>query len=117
MTKPYKPRERTSVRHVAYLRFTREQYERLCKDRIVEGKSIPSLLTDRYFKGEPIQPVFGAAETNALLSQLSYYGRNLNQITKHMHSGLTNSVVNEFQGLMRIVTKLFQTVLDSYGNR
>lgn len=116
MDQPSMTPENKPTRNVAYVRFTEEQYLRLAKDELVTGKSIPTLLKDRYFKGEAITPVMSASDTAALLKQLSYYNRNLNQITRHLHSGIGKPVLDEFYALLKIVRGLMQRIGLLYGN-
>ena len=104
-------------RLAAYVRFTQKQYERLRKEELVTGKSIPTIIRDRCFKGDPVQPVFTAVATEEVLRQLTYFNRNLNQLTRYMHSGTNGTVLEDFQGLFRASHALVARIADVYGDR
>lgn len=99
-----------------YVRVTQAEYEQLAKDQLVIGKSLPVLLRERYFKGNPVQPVFDSGSTKEILRQLSHYGRNLNQLTRYFHSGMAQSVINDFQSHCRLATGLLVRISEAYGN-
>jgi hypothetical protein len=99
------------------VRFTQVEYRRMLKDQLISGKSIPTLLKERYFKSSPFQPVISATDMKLLMAQLIPFNRNLNQLTRYMHSGIGGTILEDFQQVFRSVNELIENISMEYGNR
>ena len=84
------PDPRTTVR------FTREEYNRLRKDQLLTGQSIPWLLKETYFNRADFKPALDVATRDAVRRELAYIGNNLNQAVRHLHSGLIDDFKTKF---------------------
>ncbi len=84
------PEPRTNVR------FTRAEYERLRKDQLLTGQSIPWLLKETYFNRADFKPALDLATRDAVRRELAYIGNNLNQAVRHLHSGLIDDFKTKF---------------------
>ena len=116
MNEPSETKDNQTMQMASLVRFSKEQASALGKDRLVSGKSIPTLLKDRYFKNGPINPIMPVDEARELMKQLSYFNRNLNQLTRYLHGGINGTVVEDFHSLFRTVNKLLERVSLEYGN-
>lgn len=76
------------------VRFTREEYLRLKKDQLLTGQSIPWLLKETYFGRADLKPQLDLTTRDAVRRELGYIGNNLNQVARHLHSGL----IDDFKG-------------------
>lgn len=100
----------------SHVRFSKKETLQLEMDRLITGKTIPTLLKERYFKDGPIKPIFPVDEARHFLKLLSHLSRNLNQQTRYLHSGITGPALDEFQNLYRNINDLIENVSQSYGN-
>lgn len=78
------------------VRFSTEEYDHLLNDAKVLGKSIPQLLKSAYFVGAPLIPLMDAADRRATLRALDQIGNNINQIARHLNSGIREGVNKSF---------------------
>jgi hypothetical protein len=74
-------------------------------------------LKERYFKSSPFQPVISATDMKLLMAQLIPFNRNLNQLTRYMHSGIGGTILEDFQQVFRSVNELIENISMEYGNR
>ena len=105
------------IQLASLVRFTKSQALALIKERLLTGKSIPTILKDSFFKRGATKLVFSSEDARELSKQLSYISRNLNQLTRYIHSGINGTVIEDFQTVFRRVNDLLENVSLEYGNR
>ena len=105
------------IQLASLVRYTKSQALALIKERLLTGKSIPTILKDSFFNRGPTKLVFSSEDAKELLKQLSYLNRNLNQLTRYIHSGINGTVIEDFQTAFRRVNDLLAAVSLEYGNR
>ena len=86
-----------------HVRFTREEYLQLAKDQLLTGRSIPWLLKTSYFGRANYQLMLSREQRDFVCRQIAYAGNNINQLAKHVNSGLIAEVKD---GVQEILTRL-----------
>ncbi|MGK5084365.1 plasmid mobilization relaxosome protein MobC [Bdellovibrionota bacterium FG-1] len=79
-----------------HVRFTRDEYQRLRKDQLLTGQSIPWLLKETYFSRADFTPRLDVKTRDAVRRELSHIGNNLNQATRYLHSGMIDDYKGKF---------------------
>jgi len=106
--------EQTPTSHI---RFSKQEYQRLLKDKTMTGKSIPWLLKTAYFKKEISTPTLDSETRQAVRRELSAIGNNLNQLTKKVHSEIFGNLKDEIQDCIQTIRVLKSYLGQDYGDR
>lgn len=117
MTNEIEIENKPEMQMATLVRFTEVQAKRLGRDRFLTGKSIPSLLKERYFESAPLQPVMSVEDVKEIQKQIICANRNLNQSTKYMHMGIFDSVVEDHHRAVKLVAYVAEIIANAYGNR
>lgn len=101
-------------RAMSCVRFTDDEIDQIEEDSISTGKSIPTLLKERYFKGPRPLPLVSKADLETLLGDLGRIGNNLNQIARRINSGIRAGFVGEFEDVQRSFDRLLAFLSSKY---
>jgi hypothetical protein len=117
MSEPEKPEGTTPKPRAAHVRFQKNQFLRIAKDRLVTGKSIPWLLRTAYFEGG-ISPATLDPESRAVIRrELGAIGNNVNQIARAAnrqgHADLEHAALD----MLKELSELKRFLLRDYGDR
>jgi hypothetical protein len=107
----------TSVSHrkqSSHVRFGDEEYCKIEEDSINTGKSIPSLLKERYFSGPRPLPLFSKSDLEKLVTELGRIGNNMNQIARRVNSGIRAGFAGEFEDAQRSFNQLWLFLTSQY---
>ena len=99
--------ETSALRPSSHVRFSLGEYARIQEDSIHTGKSIPSLLKERYFTGPRPLPLLAKADMEKLFGELGRIGNNMNQIARRINSGIRAGFAGEFEEVQRSFTQLW----------
>ena len=91
----------------SHVRFSPSEYSRILKDKSATGNSIPELLKASYFSSFSYQPLFSKYEVKALRADMQRIGNNMNQVARHLNSGLAFNWDEDF----RRISLLFGEIL------
>lgn len=91
-------------RLVAYVRLTKDEYEKVKISSQSTGKTVPTLLKEAFLKGGIVIPKFSNDDTRVLARHLSSIGNNLNQIARHLNSGLREGWCLDFERVCKEFT-------------
>lgn len=90
----------------SHVRFTRTEYLRIAKDKLITARSIPWLLKAVYFKRAPFNPVLDIETQRRVLREISGIGCNLNQATRALHIGMIEEFKPRLEAMERAVQQL-----------
>lgn len=96
------------------VRFTGDEYQAIEEDSINTGKSIPTLLKEKYFKGPRPLPLLAKADLAKVLGDLGRIGNNLNQIARRLNSGIRQGFMEEIEDLQRSFEELLVFMTSKY---
>lgn len=89
------------------VRFTAEEYQRIEADAEIFGKSIPTLLKEKYFNGPRVLPLLAKEDLEKLFGELGRVGNNLNQIARRINSGIRAGFAGEFEDVQRSFNEIW----------
>ena len=98
------------------VRLTEEQYLILQKFKEKLGVSLPSLLRTAFFNHQKMPMIIPKSDTTKLLNEIMRIGNNVNQIAKHLNSGIYLDWHSEFKEVSQKLTEIIQ-LLASMGAR
>ena len=101
----------------SHIRFSKQQYQRLLKDQLMTGKSIPWLLKTAYFKSEISTPTLDVETRQAVRRELSAIGNNLNQLTRKVHTEIFGNMKEELSECLQAIKTLKSYLGQDYGDR
>lgn len=101
----------------SHIRFSKQEYQRIIKDKELTGKSIPWLLKTVYFRKEISTPALDIESRKAVRRELSSIGNNLNQLTRKVHSGVFGDLTEELQEALNAIKILKSFLGQDYGDR
>lgn len=107
----------TSVSFMSCVRFTESEYRQLQKAQILTGKSIPWLLKTAFFNHGVSAPTLDNETRKTVRTELSRISNNLNQIAKHVHSGLISEIKSEFEEVLQAVRCLKSFLKLGFGEQ
>jgi hypothetical protein len=96
------------------VRFSDIEYQVIDADRISTGKSIPTLLKEKYFSGERPRPLFSKADHDAFSGEMGRIGNNLNQIARRVNSGIREGFVEELTTIQRSLDHIWLFLTSKY---
>lgn len=99
------------------VRFTESEYRQLQKAQLISGKSIPWLLKTAYFNDGISAPTLDNETRKTVRTELSRISNNLNQIAKHVHSGLISEIKSEFEEVLQAVRCLKSFLKLGFGEK
>ncbi|MGK5082978.1 plasmid mobilization relaxosome protein MobC [Bdellovibrionota bacterium FG-1] len=99
------------------VRFERDEYLRMIRDRIETGKSIPWLLKTAYFRGGISAPALDAETRKAVRRELAAIGNNLNQLARAAHTLGIHRIEADVCEAINLVQYFKTTLLGDYGDR
>ncbi len=105
------PDQRRGASHV---RFSHKEYTRIEEDSITTGKSIPTLLKERYFKGPRPLPLVSHADLTNLVVEICRISNHLGQLTKHLNSGIREGFVPQLTTIEKTMTNLLTFMVGTY---
>ncbi len=101
----------------SHIRFSKEQYARIAKDKLLTGKSIPWLLKTTYFRHQISSPQLDVETRKAVRRELSAIGNNLNQLTRYFHTEFRPDLTSELQECLQTIRTLKSFLGQNYGDR
>lgn len=109
----------TSIKEVrssgaSCVRFTGDEYQKIEEDSINTGKSIPTLLKEKYFSGPRPLPLLAKTDLAKVLGDLGRIGNNLNQIARRLNSGIRQGFMEEIEDLQRSFDQLLAFLSSKY---
>ncbi|MGE0632692.1 MAG: hypothetical protein AB7O96_09805 [Pseudobdellovibrionaceae bacterium] len=91
----------------SHVRFTEKEFEIIQKMQQTTGLSIPDLLKKALFKRiDLIRPLISKEDVEKIMTELRCQGRNINQITTKINSGLMSGWSQSFNSLVRVYVDL-----------
>ena len=99
----------------SHVRMSPAEYKRIQKDSKASGKSIPELLRESYFHNPPLKVLMSKDEVATLRKDLSRIGNNLNQVARHLNSGLFHGWNNTLDMILEQFKTLTSQVHYGYG--
>ena len=96
MNKPEKDDEFSVSKLRTTVRFTKSEYLKVKKMQLESGHSIPWLLKIALFERGISPPTLDNESRDKIQRELSHIGTNLNQIAKHLNSGIFNGMAERF---------------------
>lgn len=106
--------ETSATRPASCVRFSAGEYTKIKEDAISTGKSIPTLLKEKYFKGRRPQPLMSHADVGRHFGELGRIGNNLNQLTRRLNSGIREGFVEELQEIQVLFDRLWRFLSSTY---
>lgn len=104
-------------RLAVYVRLKKEEFEKLLRDSFTLKKSKASLLRKKYFKGESWEVLMPECDARAVLVALSRIGTNVNQIARHLNSGIKEGFNKDLVRIAEELTNLRNFIGGYCGNR
>jgi hypothetical protein len=101
----------------SHIRFSKQEYLRLLKDKMMTGKSIPWLLKTAYFRKEISTPTLDFETRQAVRRELSAIGNNLNQLTKKVHTEIFTDLKADLFECLQAIKTLRSFLGQDYGDR
>jgi hypothetical protein len=101
----------------SHVRFSKQQYLKLLKDKEMTGKSIPWLLKTVYFKKEISTPSLDSETRKAVRRELAGIGNNLNQLTRKVHTRIFGDLQEELLEALQSIKTLRSFLGQNYGDR
>lgn len=102
----------------ANVRFTQVEYQRLKREQLLTGRSIPWLLKTRFFGSAELQPpAFDYETSREIIRQLAGIGNNLNQIARRHNSGIRDQVHENIAEILRLMKDVHNLAMRDYGSR
>ncbi len=101
----------------SHIRFSKQEYQRLLKDKELTGKSIPWLLKTAYFKKEISTPALDSETRKSVRRELAAIGNNLNQLTRKVHTGIFGNLQEELLESLHSIKTLRSYLGQNYGDR
>ena len=98
------------------VKFTPAEYREISDDARSEGKSIPVLLKNAYFKRIRTTILMKPDDEARWFKELRYWGKNLNQIAKVVNCGVMNGWHEEIPLILRSIKGIEQKILGIYGH-
>ena len=101
-------------RQSSHVRFNNDEYQKIREDMINTGKSIPTLLKERYFKGPRPVPLLAKSDATKFLGKLGRISNNLNQIARRVNSGIRAGFVGELDEIQKYLDLLLTFLTSRY---
>jgi len=86
----------------SHVRFNEDEFARIEEDSINTGKSIPTLLKEKYFSGPRPLPMISKEDLKKHFGELGRIGNNMNQLARRLNSGIREGFVEELREIQRL---------------
>lgn len=96
------------------VRFTDDEIDRIEEDSINTGKSIPTLLKERYFSGPRPLPLFAEEDLKQHFAALGRIGNNMNQLARRLNSGIREGFIEELKEIQRLFDRHWRFISSKY---
>lgn len=106
--------EHYSSRRSSHVRFDGEEYRSIAEDAVNTGKSIPTLLKEKYFKGPRPLPLMAKADVGKVLGELGRIGNKVNQLARRLNSGIREGFVSELVEIQESLLLLMEFLVGLY---
>lgn len=100
-----------------HFRISQQEYERAQTLSKNLGHPLNDLFKNALFKGPLLAPLLSNDDAKNIMTQLQRMGTNVNQIAKHLNSGLREGFHQELGEIARELTVIRQYVSGVYGHR
>lgn len=104
-------------RNVVYVRLTDQEFNRLVKDASLHNNTLPTQMKEGYFDGLPQKLLFSRQDADAIRGELRRIGVNINQIARHVNSGLREGMDGSFIQFQEAFHALVNLIGGVYGHR
>lgn len=101
----------------SHIRFSKQEYQRLLKDKEITGKSIPWLLKTIYFKKDISTPTLDLETRKAVRRELAAIGNNLNQLARKANTGIFGDLQEDLIESLQTIKTLRSYLGQDYGDR
>lgn len=96
------------------VRFSAVEYQQIETDSVNTGKSIPTLLKERYFNGPRPVPLVSKEDVAKILGELGRIGNNLNQIARRLNCGIRAGFAEEIEEVQQSFAQLLTFLTSKY---
>jgi len=103
--------------HRAHIRLSETEYKQAENLSRTLGRSIPQLFKSALFEGPIPSPLLSNDDAKSLMGQLQRIGNNVNQIAKHLNSGIREGFHKELNDVNEQIKVLRQYISGVYGHR
>ena len=86
----------------SHVRFNEDEFARIEEDSANTGKSIPTLLKEKYFGGPRPLPLISKEDLKRHFGELGRIGNNMNQLARRLNSGIREGFVEELREIQRL---------------
>jgi alpha-galactosidase/6-phospho-beta-glucosidase family protein len=100
-----------------HIRLSENEFQRLEEDSQIQGATIPELMKKTYFKGPIVRPLLTKEDSIKLMTELKRIGNNVNQIARHLNSGIREGFHKELEQVYEQLFLLSQYISGAYGHR
>jgi len=104
-------------RNAVYVRLTDQEFTRLTKDASLHNNTLPIQMKEGYFHGLPSKLLFTREDAERIQKELRRIGGNVNQIARHVNSGLREGWDEAFIGFQEAFRSLMNLIGGAYGHR
>ena len=103
-----------SNRHSSHVRFNEREYKSIEEDSVSTGKSIPTLLKEKYFSSPRPLPLITRADLQKFNGDMGRIANNLNQLAKRLNSGIREGFVDELTVMQRSLDQIWVFMTSQY---
>lgn len=100
-----------------HVRFSKDEYERLLREREITGKSIPFLLKESHFKRKEISPLMHPLDQKAVSRNVSLILEELHQLRARTPANGSENLSSVLREMTERLQTLFLFVTGNNGNR
>lgn len=96
------------------VRFSKKERSQIDEDVVITGKSIPTLLKEKYFSGPRPLPLITRADLQKFNGDMGRIANNLNQLAKRLNSGIREGFVDELTVMQRSLDQIWVFMTSQY---
>lgn len=104
----------SSRKPASHVRFNNKEYSRIEKDSINKGKSIPTLLREKYFSSPWPLPLVTKIDVERIFDDYRRIGHVMNEAARRVNSGMSAGLIEDLEEVLQTFEQLWMFLTTKY---